>query len=151
MQKDKPGCLWWMIERGRPGWLVGFTKAGLDERVLHTTTTDSERQIMFVRLPGWAHQQPTAWPISAERKLHNNDCSTLPEDSARTTTIHLSWVALYRESRVDWRSKQMRSSRQKACAMLSPPRRNCMHLVIPSMIYGIACRAIMQNTAASLR
>lgn len=115
MHKEKPVCLWWKIETGRPGWLVGFTKAGVDERVLHKTTADSKRQIMLVRLLRWAHQQPTAWPIRAERKLHNNDCSTLPEDSARTTTIHLSWFALYREFRVDCRSKQMRSSRQKVC------------------------------------
>ena len=49
--QDKPVCLRWMIETGSPGWLVGFTKAGMDERVLHTATTDSERQIMLVRLP----------------------------------------------------------------------------------------------------
>ena len=144
MYEDKPVCPWWMIETGWPDWLFGFTKACMDERVLHTTSTDSERQIMLVRLPCWAHQQPTAWPIRNERKLHNNDCSTLPEDSACTTTIHLSWLTLCREFRVVGCS-----SRQKAyCA---PRPQNCMHLLIPSVIYGIVCRVIMQNTAASLR
>lgn len=52
MHKNKP-VLPKMDDRNRPAWLVGWflQKAGMDERVLHTTTTDSERQIMLVRLP----------------------------------------------------------------------------------------------------
>lgn len=112
---------WWMIQTGRPGWLAGgFTKAGMDERILHMTTTDSERQIMLVRLPCWAHQQPTAWPIGTERKLHNNDCSTLPEDSARTTTIHLS--VLPSSSWVQSRLQEMKTDEKwQTESLCSPP------------------------------
>lgn len=138
-------CLSMMDDRNRLAWLVVWIYKGRHgwESPAHNKhwfwETDNACEITVL-------SPPTTHSLTSrtERKLHNNDCSTLPEDSACTTTIHLSWLTLYREFRVGGCS-----SRQKAYCAPHPP--NCMHLLIPSVIYGIVCRAIMQNTAASLR
>lgn len=88
MREEKPVCLWWRNEIA--GWLY---KGRVRWKSCTQQRPDSERQIMLVRLSCWAHQQSRARPIPCERELHNNDCSTLREDAARTTTIHPSWLA----------------------------------------------------------
>lgn len=125
------------------GFLVRLTTAGVEERVLCTATAHSQGQIMLARLLCWAHQQPTARPIRAERKLHNNDCSTLPEDSAHTTTIPTT-LFIVSSGANRWGVVDKKSAP-------SNTHKHCMHLVILSVIYGIACTAIMQSTVASLR
>lgn len=113
-----------MDNRHWKAWLLGWINK--DRHGCELATTDL--QMMLVRLLYWAHQQPMAWPISTERNLHNNDCSTLPENSACTTTIYLSWIGLYSEVIMHCMNKHVNQQTQ---GLPTPPPTHTSQLYSP--------------------